>query len=56
MPYCPLGNGFLAGKIDEDTQLDATDFRNTLPRFAPEARKANQGARYRERLEQLTGR
>jgi aryl-alcohol dehydrogenase-like predicted oxidoreductase len=34
--------GFLTGKIDENTQLDSTDFRNTIPRFAPEARKANQ--------------
>ncbi|HWE97236.1 MAG TPA: aldo/keto reductase [Tepidisphaeraceae bacterium] len=34
--------GFLTGKIDENTQLDSTDFRNTIPRFTPEARKANQ--------------
>jgi len=39
--YSPLGRGFLTGKIDETTQFDATDFRNGVPRFAPEARKAN---------------
>ncbi len=40
--YSPLGRGFLAGKIDEKTTFDRTDFRNSLPRFTPEARKANQ--------------
>ena len=40
--YSPLGKGFLTGKIDETTTFDSTDFRNTVPRFAPEARKANQ--------------
>src|SRR5437764_8373711 len=40
--YSPLGKGFLTGKIDESTQFDSTDFRNILPRFTPEARKANQ--------------
>src|SRR5574341_2065216 len=40
--YSPLGKGFLTGKIDEKTAFDATDFRNTLPRFTPAARKANQ--------------
>ena len=40
--YSPLGKGFLTGKIDETTAFDSTDFRNTLPRFTPEARKANQ--------------
>jgi len=40
--YSPLGRGFLTGKIDESTQFDKSDFRNTLPRFTPEARKANQ--------------
>lgn len=40
--YSPLGKGFLTGKIDESTTFDSTDFRNTLPRFTPEARKANQ--------------
>ncbi len=40
--YSPLGKGFLAGKIDASTKFDATDFRNTLPRFTPEARAANQ--------------
>jgi aryl-alcohol dehydrogenase-like predicted oxidoreductase len=42
VPYSPLGRGFLTGKIDENTTFDSTDFRNTLPRFAPEARKVNQ--------------
>jgi aryl-alcohol dehydrogenase-like predicted oxidoreductase len=40
--YSPLGKGFLTGKIDENTSFDKTDFRNLLPRFTPEARKANQ--------------
>jgi aryl-alcohol dehydrogenase-like predicted oxidoreductase len=40
--YSPLGKGFLTGKIDESTKFDSSDFRNTVPRFAPEARKANQ--------------
>jgi len=40
--YSPLGKGFLTGKIDENTTFDHSDFRSTLPRFAPEARKANQ--------------
>jgi aryl-alcohol dehydrogenase-like predicted oxidoreductase len=39
--YSPLGKGFLTGKIDESTTLESTDFRSTLPRFTPEARKAN---------------
>jgi aryl-alcohol dehydrogenase-like predicted oxidoreductase len=43
VPYSPLGRGFLTGKIDQNTTFDKTDFRNTLPRFTPEARKANQG-------------
>jgi aryl-alcohol dehydrogenase-like predicted oxidoreductase len=42
VPYSPLGRGFLTGKIDANTTFDSTDFRNTLPRFTPEARKANQ--------------
>jgi aryl-alcohol dehydrogenase-like predicted oxidoreductase len=42
VPYSPLGKGFLAGKIDENTAFDSSDFRSTLPRFTPEARKANQ--------------
>jgi aryl-alcohol dehydrogenase-like predicted oxidoreductase len=41
VPFSPLGRGFLTGKIDESTMFDATDFRNALPRFTPEARKAN---------------
>src|SRR5438445_3580296 len=39
--FSPLGKGYLTGKIDEKTTFDSTDFRNTVPRFAPEARKAN---------------
>ena len=42
VPYSPLGKGFLAGKIDEKTTFDKSDFRNIVPRFTPEARKANQ--------------
>jgi len=40
--YSPLGKGFLTGKINESTTFDSTDFRNTVPRFSPDARKANQ--------------
>jgi aryl-alcohol dehydrogenase-like predicted oxidoreductase len=43
VPYSPLGRGFLTGMIDESTPLDSKDFRNNIPRFAPEARKANKG-------------
>jgi aryl-alcohol dehydrogenase-like predicted oxidoreductase len=42
VPFGPLGKGFLTGKINEDTKFDNTDFRNTVPRFNPENRKANQ--------------
>ena len=42
MPFSPLGKGFLTGKIDETTTFDSSDFRNTVPRFSPENRKANQ--------------
>jgi aryl-alcohol dehydrogenase-like predicted oxidoreductase len=42
VPFSPLGKGFLTGKIDENTEFDKTDFRNIVPRFSPEARKANQ--------------
>ncbi|HEV8266659.1 MAG TPA: aldo/keto reductase, partial [Thermoanaerobaculia bacterium] len=42
VPFSPLGKGFLTGKIDESTKFDSTDFRNVVPRFTPEARKANQ--------------
>jgi len=42
VPYSPLGKGFLTGKIDENTTFDSSDFRNILPRFTSEARKANQ--------------
>src|SRR5213596_1717687 len=42
VPFSPLGKGFLTGKIDESTKFDCTDFRNIVPRFTPEARKANQ--------------
>jgi len=41
VPFSPLGKGFLTGKIDENTKFDSTDFRNTVPRFSPEAREAN---------------
>jgi aryl-alcohol dehydrogenase-like predicted oxidoreductase len=43
VPFSPLGAGFLTGKIDANTKFDSTDFRNIVPRFTPEARKANQG-------------
>ena len=43
VPYSPLGKGFLTGKIEENVKFDSTDFRSILPRFAPEALKANQG-------------
>jgi aryl-alcohol dehydrogenase-like predicted oxidoreductase len=42
VPFSPLGKGFLTGKINEDTKFDSTDFRNKVPRFNPENRKANQ--------------
>jgi aryl-alcohol dehydrogenase-like predicted oxidoreductase len=42
VPFSPLGRGFLTGKIDENTTFAKGDFRNTVPRFSPEARKANQ--------------
>ena len=42
VPYSPLGKGFLTGKINENTTFDSSDFRNIVPRFTPEARKANQ--------------
>jgi aryl-alcohol dehydrogenase-like predicted oxidoreductase len=42
VPFSPLGKGFLTGKIDENTMFDTSDFRNIVPRFTPEARKANQ--------------
>jgi aryl-alcohol dehydrogenase-like predicted oxidoreductase len=41
VPFSPLGKGFLTGQIDETTKFDSTDFRNIVPRFSPEARKAN---------------
>lgn len=43
VPFSPLGRGFLAGAIDQHTKFDPSDFRNFVPRFSPEARKANQG-------------
>jgi aryl-alcohol dehydrogenase-like predicted oxidoreductase len=43
VPFSPLGRGFLTGKIDETTTFESTDFRNSVPRFSPENRKANQG-------------
>src|SRR6266498_329247 len=42
VPFSPLGRGFLTGKVDENTTFDSSDLRNTLPRFTPEARRANQ--------------
>ena len=42
VPFSPLGRGFLTGKINENTTFDSSDFRNQVPRFSPEARKANQ--------------
>jgi aryl-alcohol dehydrogenase-like predicted oxidoreductase len=42
VPYSPLGKGYLTGAISENTKFDSTDFRNIVPRFTPEARKANQ--------------
>jgi aryl-alcohol dehydrogenase-like predicted oxidoreductase len=42
VPFSPLGKGFLTGQIDENTTFDSSDFRNIVPRFTPEARKANQ--------------
>lgn len=42
VPFSPLGRGFLTGKMDENTKFESTDFRNSLPRFTPEALKANQ--------------
>ena len=42
VPFSPLGKGFLTGAISENTTFDSTDFRNVVPRFSPEARKANQ--------------
>jgi aryl-alcohol dehydrogenase-like predicted oxidoreductase len=42
VPFSPLGRGFLTGKMDQNTQFDSNDFRNSLPRFTPEAMKANQ--------------
>jgi aryl-alcohol dehydrogenase-like predicted oxidoreductase len=42
VPYSPLGKGFLTGKMSENTRFDSSDFRNILPRFTPDARKANQ--------------
>lgn len=42
VPFSPLGKGFLTGTINDKTSFDPTDFRNIVPRFSPEARKANQ--------------
>jgi aryl-alcohol dehydrogenase-like predicted oxidoreductase len=42
VPFSPLGRGFLTGAIDENTKFESTDFRNIVPRFTPEARRANQ--------------
>ena len=54
VPFSPLGKGFLTGKIDENTTFDSGDFRNTVPRFDPETRKANQT--FVELLESVAGR
>jgi aryl-alcohol dehydrogenase-like predicted oxidoreductase len=54
VPFSPLGKGFLTGKIDENTTFESTDFRNTVPRFAPEARKANRALI--DRLEKIAQR
>jgi aryl-alcohol dehydrogenase-like predicted oxidoreductase len=54
VPFSPLGKGFLTGKIDETTTFDSSDFRNTVPRFGPEARKANRAVV--ELLEQVAER
>jgi aryl-alcohol dehydrogenase-like predicted oxidoreductase len=43
VPFSPLGKGFLTGAIDENTSFDSSDFRNRVPRFTPEARRANRG-------------
>jgi aryl-alcohol dehydrogenase-like predicted oxidoreductase len=43
VPFSPLGKGYLTGKLDASTELESNDFRKTVPRFAPEALKANQG-------------
>ena len=60
VPYSPLGKGFLTGKIDENAKFDSSDFRSTLPRFTPEALKANQAlidllGQHRETQEGDTG-
>jgi len=54
VPFSPLGKGFLTGKIDESTTFTASDFRNIVPRFAPEARKANQA--FVDVLREMAGR
>jgi aryl-alcohol dehydrogenase-like predicted oxidoreductase len=54
VPFSPLGKGFLTGKIDATTTFDSSDFRNTVPRFTPEARKANQALV--DLLEKIAGR
>jgi aryl-alcohol dehydrogenase-like predicted oxidoreductase len=54
VPFSPLGKGFLTGAINENTKLDSSDFRSTLPRFTPEALKANQALI--ELLERIAGR
>ncbi len=54
VPFSPLGRGFLSGTIDANTKFDSADFRNTVPRFSPEARRANQALI--ERIGQIAGR
>ena len=54
VPFSPLGKGYLTGKVDENTEFDSSDFRNTVPRFAAENRKANRA--FVELLESIAGR
>jgi aryl-alcohol dehydrogenase-like predicted oxidoreductase len=54
VPFSPLGKGFLTGQINEDTKFDSSDFRSMVPRFTPEARKANQA--FVELLKRIAGR
>ena len=56
VPFSPLGKGFLTGKIDENTTFDSTDFRNTVPRFSPEAPKGESGVRRSARRASRSGR
>jgi len=55
VPYSPLGRGFLTGKMDENTTFDSSDFRNTLPRFTPEARRSQNARKPRLLRSRLPG-